>query len=371
MARVQRGLMELLRFHPTITLATSDVDGIVTMCTPALQQLLGRPVEGFSEWDIAGDVLPMDFAQGRALRREELPLARALRGEVVVDLICTLRTTAGRVVHLRCNAAPLRAPGGETQGAFCLMQDVTDEWSADLVRHKLRDRLVTTVNHGLRTPMTIILGHAELMNDAMSRGEVPETLHQSVSVINAASGKLKDLAFTVSHLVDVDEATPLDAEPCDLAFLLRESVLSHHDTAAAKGLVLRLDVAEALPATIDSALVRLAVEALMDNAIRFAPAGTQVTVSASSVRGAVEVRVADHGPGIPAADRERLVRPFERGTRTGSEDPALVPHADGLGLAFARAVCVAHGGALSLDANGVDGLVVSLGLSPASERGWA
>lgn len=354
---MERALVELLMSHSTLALVVSDVDGFITLSTPALEGMVGGPLQGLTEDAVAARVSPHDSSGRRPLQPEELPLARARRGEIVIDQIWTLQGSDGKLTYLRCNAAPLREPSGRIRGAICLVQNVTADWAAVLGQTELRDRLVTTVNHGLRTPMTIILGHAELMNDAMKVGEVPEPLCQSVTAINQASHQLADLAKTITGLVDLEGASSLHRELSDLALLVRDVGESRRDAASAAGLALRTDIDGHLEAEVDVILVRRAIGELLDNAIAFAPPRSDVTLQASALNGVVEVRVADHGPGISPHERSRLVQPFEHGTRS---DPS--ESSPGLGLAFACAVASAHGGALTLEENGSSGLVVRLGL---------
>ncbi|MBI3648980.1 MAG: sensor histidine kinase [Actinobacteria bacterium] len=82
---------------------------------------------------------------------------------------------------------------------------------------------------------------------------------------------------------------------------------------------------------------------LVENALRYSPAGAEVEVSVTSNGDAIRVRVADRGPGIPAEERERVFEAFYRGTQR-PERPG-----SGLGLAIAKAVVVAHGGRIWIE----------------------
>jgi signal transduction histidine kinase len=99
---------------------------------------------------------------------------------------------------------------------------------------------------------------------------------------------------------------------------------------------------------------------LVDNAVKFSPAGGTVVLSAAATRGGVEIAVADPGPGIPAADRARAVARFFRG------ESARNSPGSGLGLALVQAVAQLHGGNLRLGEAG-PGLIATL-LLPAREE---
>jgi len=109
-----------------------------------------------------------------------------------------------------------------------------------------------------------------------------------------------------------------------------------------KGVSLSVQVPEHLPAYGDRELTQQAVANLVDNAVKFSPAGGEVQLSASATSGGVEIVVADGGPGIPAADRERATERFFRGEMARNTPGA------GLGLALVQAVAHLHGGRLQL-----------------------
>lgn len=355
---MEQALLELLTSHSTLALAVSDAQGHLTFSTPALEAIVGWSVDDMSEKPSASRIPLYDAGGRRPLRPEEAPLARALLGEVVIDQICTLERPDGQVVHLRCNAAPLRSDEGEIRGAVCLVQDVTPEWSGLLKQTELRDRLISTVNHELRTPMAIIMGHAELLSEAATEESLSGPVRQSVEAIARASRELADITGTINGLVDLEGATHPDSGPSDLSALVQEVAAARRPLADAAGLALHVDSDEGVKAQVDVTLVRRALVALLDNAIAFAPPRTAVTLRATAWDGLVEVHVVDQGPGIPVHDRDRLVQPFERGSL---EQPSR--GSQGLGLAVAQAVAAAHGGRLILDSNQPSGLVARIRLS--------
>ena len=89
---------------------------------------------------------------------------------------------------------------------------------------------------------------------------------------------------------------------------------------------------------VDAAQIERVLVNLLENALKFSPAGSIVTVSASSVAGDVVVRVEDEGPGVPRADRELIFEPFRRGPDASDR------RGTGLGLAIARGFAEANGG---------------------------
>jgi signal transduction histidine kinase len=126
--------------------------------------------------------------------------------------------------------------------------------------------------------------------------------------------------------------------------------------AAARLITLALGGVPRAPARIDVPAVERAVTNLLDNAIRHAPAGTAVTVDVAVSVATVAVTVGDHGPGIPADAQAHVFDRFWRGAGPAHGDPGDARGGAGLGLAIARQVAEAHGGALSLRSPGPAGV---------------
>jgi signal transduction histidine kinase len=129
----------------------------------------------------------------------------------------------------------------------------------------------------------------------------------------------------------------------DLGPLLADLAELYGALAEEQGLTLRLDVPDTLPIFGDRELVQQAVANLLDNAIKFSPRGTHVRLAAYIADRKVRIAVADQGPGIPEADRERAAERFFRG------EQARNTPGSGLGLALVQAVATLHDGILTLD----------------------
>jgi two-component system OmpR family sensor kinase len=113
---------------------------------------------------------------------------------------------------------------------------------------------------------------------------------------------------------------------------------------------------EPISVMADEAMLRRMFGNLLANAIIYTPAGGEITITMALGSGSVAVKIVDTGPGIPAADRERV---FERFVRL---DPARGEGGAGLGLSIARWVAEAHGGHLDLLTIGPDGSVFSVSI---------
>lgn len=356
---MERALLDMLSQQSEgVALAVADVEGRITMTTPALRTMLGRDLESLDPEELGAFTL-RDPVDDRPLGISELPLVRACAGEVVRDEVLSLLRPDGLLLYLRCSAAPLRGEHAELQGAIALVQDVTAEWTLTAKQTELRERLVRTVNHELRTPLTKILGHCELLGEVLAEDgdSLPAHVVSSVRAIERAGRELAHLAQRVTDLADLETATQVELAPADLGALVQQEVEAVRAREVSAGIDIQVEVSEDLEVTVDGRLVRLAVRELLENAVHHAPPSSRVLVTVLGRDGHLDVTVADEGPGIPAADRERVLRPFERGR---TEDPSA--SSPGLGLAVVSAVAAAHGGAVLLEDHPPHGLLARLTL---------
>ena len=216
----------------------------------------------------------------------------------------------------RCNAAPLREDDDTVCGAVVLIQNVTMETAARAEQEELRHRLVDTVNHEFRTPLTKLVGHMEILTDLAE--QLPAPARHSVSVAHQAATELRDLIQVVSGLADLGSHAKLRLTYGNLAGLLRDVATQFAPVLAARGIVLAAEFPDRVTGTLDPEEVTRAVVELLANAAQFAPAGSQVRLGLTVVHQSVEVSVVDEGSGIAHADRDRLVQPFERGAHPAS-----------------------------------------------------
>ena len=201
--------------------------------------------------------------------------------------------------------------------------------------------LVECVNHQLRTPVAAILLHSELLID--HGHALPEDVRRSFASIRRSGHRLKDLVVAIGDLVDVACVGMNFKDTIDVSDLLGAAVASQVNRAEARGVRLVIAGDRGASCVGDASRLRRALRELLDNAVTYAPDRSTVCVAATVAGARIRIAVRDHGPGIDWADRERLVRPFERGTHPRQEAAGL-----GLGLALASAIAAGHGGQLVL-----------------------
>ena len=208
-----------------------------------------------------------------------------------------------------------------------------------------QQRFIADAAHQLRTPIAGLRTQAEIALRQDDAGELRRTLEQ----IDAATART---AHLVNQLLSLARAEPgagrLALQPLDLQALARETTMEWVPRALDRGIDLGFEESAApAPVEGDALLLRELLGNLVDNAIRYTPAGGQVTVRVASAGSAVQLEVEDNGPGIPADERERVFERFHRVLGTNTEGC-------GLGLAIVREIALSHGATVHLDA-GADG----------------
>ena len=210
-----------------------------------------------------------------------------------------------------------------------------------------RRSFMADVTHELRTPLSVIRGQAEAINDGVYP---PDAAH--LAPILDATATLDRLVEDLRTLVLTDAGNlVLHKEPTDLGALVRDTVESFRPQAETKGLAMTAEVAERLPSVeVDPARIRQVIVNLLSNAIRHTPSGGSVTVA---VTAPATVTVADTGEGISP---ELLPHVFERFAK-GPNSPG-----SGLGLAIAHDIVRAHGGRLEVVSTSGQGTTVRVSL---------
>jgi two-component system, OmpR family, sensor kinase len=201
---------------------------------------------------------------------------------------------------------------------------------------------VADAAHALRTPVTALQLQVQLLERAQSEQERA-----------AATGRLKDGLKRMTHLVEQlltlarqDPAHERADQDVELDALAAEVVGEQSVLAAAKSIDLGLVHAYALTVTGDREALRVLLSNLVDNAIRYTPAGGRVDVAVTSEDGRPVLTVEDTGPGIPPEERPRVFDRFYRAEQGGS--------GSGLGLAIVENIARRHGAHVELD-SGKDG----------------
>jgi signal transduction histidine kinase len=217
------------------------------------------------------------------------------------------------------------------------------------------------VSHDLRTPLTRLRGAAE-----MALAGPPELDRYREALADCVEEADRVLAM-LETLMDISEAESgamlLRLEPVALMDVADRAVDLYRDVADAKGLTLVLDVREGPSVRADRVRLEQAVANLVDNAVKYTPAGGAVTVSIGSDGSSALLRVTDTGPGIPPDEQPRIWDRSFRGDRSRSERGL------GLGLSLVKAIVEAHGGTVEVASVPGQGATFTVALPAAVSGG--
>jgi len=217
------------------------------------------------------------------------------------------------------------------------LAEVAEQSSVAAAREKLRNTLLASISHDLRTPLAVIAG----AGSALAEHGAALDERTRLSLARSIEGKAREMSDLVSNVLELvrlesgqvvlrrDWQTLDDLIGTALGNL--EEKLEDHKV--------ELQLAPDLPAVyVDAALIVQVFTNLFDNAAKYTPAGTRVVVSAIVDGEFLRIRVEDEGPGLPAGDPARLFDKFQR----GHPEESVV--GVGLGLAICQAIIRAHGG---------------------------
>jgi signal transduction histidine kinase len=247
----------------------------------------------------------------------------------------------------RDTGSTLRVPGTHDEIAALAgtMNDLLVRLRGALARQRA---FVADASHELRTPFAVL--HGEL-DRAGRPGRSREELSAAVASAAEEADRLTRITDDLLLLAKGDEdKLTLRPERTDIAALLAASAARAHARAETAGVTCQVSAAPGLTAVVDAGRIRQAVDNLVDNALRFAPRGTQVVLSAEIAGPSLLIEVRDSGPGFPP---EFLPYAFER-FRRPDQGRARSAGGAGLGLAIVQAIAAAHEGR-AVAANGPDG----------------
>jgi len=337
-----------------------DSDGQVVLRNPAASQLLGDLAE-----DRLEAVVPSTYGllhpDGTPVGHAEMPLARALGGERIVDADFFVRNPTvpdGRL--LQVSATPL--PDTEPPSAVVVFHDVTAE-------RRERDELASfagVVAHDLLNPLTTVEGWSEALADELSAPEPPDPdlqMHH-LDRIQRAARRMRDL---INDLLAYTTARDLKINPVpvDLTAMVEDVARGRAEASRVKGGEAPVITVGCLPAVLaEPVLLRQVVDNLLGNSVKYVAPGVrpEIDVTAHRDEHLVVLEFHDNGIGIPAGQHARVFDTFHRAHAEGYRGT-------GLGLSIVKRIVERHGGSITASDNpGTGGTTMRLTL-PAAATG--
>jgi signal transduction histidine kinase len=226
---------------------------------------------------------------------------------------------------------------------------IENAWAFEEARtaNRLKDDFLAILSHELRTPLNAMLGYTRMLKN----GSLPDEKRDTALAVMERNGTM--LAQILEDLLDVSRIVSgkmrLDVRPVDLRQVINDAMATVRPAADAKGISLaaRVDAA-ALMLNGDRDRLQQVLWNLLNNAVKFTPAGGRITVAARQRPHGIDVSVTDTGRGIASELLPHVFERFTQGdTRLGREHRGL-----GLGLSIARNIVEMHGGTISAESEG-------------------
>jgi two-component system phosphate regulon sensor histidine kinase PhoR len=260
--------------------------------------------------------------------------------EAVEESLSTAEIRTTRAVSLlpgrifQCTVAPM--PGG----AVLVLHDVSDMERLE----KTRRDFIANVSHELRTPLTSITGYTETLLESSASGDASN--REFLEVIRRNATRMTRLSEDLLKLARVESGEwKLECQNVPAETLLQEARATFHRLAEQHGKQLIIESSSPLPVVADKEAIQQVFANLIENACKYAPAGTRIILGASEQAENVEFYVRDSGPGIAAEHHKRLFERFYRVDKDRSREAG----GTGLGLAIVKHIVLNHGGSVRVE----------------------
>ena len=374
---IVRDITERTRYEEALRQSQAQLSARAT----ELETILASMAEGVVVYDLEGRIVRLNAAaerltgylgadlsarfQERATRRtflseagqpirvEDLPVARALRGETVTGVLLGKERPGSDLQWTATNAAPLVDASGRITGAVATFADMTDRKRMEEALREAdrrKDEFLAVLSHELRNPLAPIRSSLYILDHAVPTGE---RARRAMAVIGRQVGHLTRL---VDDLLDVTRIArgkiELRRERIDLGDIVRRAGEDHRSVLTARGVKLVIDVPdEAICVDGDATRLAQIIGNLLQNAGKFTGRDGQVTLALTAAGDAAEVRVRDTGIGIEPGLLAQVFEPFVQAERSLARSQGGL----GLGLALVKGLTALHGGTVRAESAGPSG----------------
>jgi two-component system nitrogen regulation sensor histidine kinase NtrY len=326
----RRRYIETLVAQLSTAVVSLDRDGIVTTANPAVASMLALPLQ-------PGDAFERACEGARLEPLGRLVADFAARGSVDTRRELVLERE-GTSIAVSAHVSALRGAQGNALGTLLMVEDLTDLLEAQ--RAAAWREVARRIAHEIKNPLTPIQLAAQRLRKKWDEGaaDLGEVVHDATATIEREVTGLKALVDEFSLYARMPAPNPL---PVDFGEVIR-SVIDLYRVHA--GITWSMSIDPALGAVrVDRDQIRRALINLIDNAVASMNGAGAIEVAARPAGGAGSVRleIADRGPGVPIAHREKLFMPYF----------STKPRGTGLGLAIVQRIVVEHGGTIRVEDN--------------------
>jgi PAS domain S-box-containing protein len=320
-----------------------DLHGNCTFVNPACLKLLGYKKESELLGKNLHELIHHTRVDGTPYPADECQICHAYlyNSKVHLEDECLWRAD-GSSFPVEYWSYPLNK-GNKTIGAVVSFLDISDRKLAEqklVVANKEMDAFVYTVSHDLRTPISAVIGYADLVKE-MCADELPA---EAIELLDTIENQGEKMALIVEDLLALATAGNIEPppEPIDVNDVL--SYVIHELGTEIKKAQSKIVTTDLPPVQVPESLLIQIFENLLGNALHYSQAkDTEIEVSGERKGHVTTYFVRDHGQGIPAEERDKVFDVFYRGTTGGSRTGS------GVGLATVQKICGLYGGLASVE----------------------
>ncbi|MFL5957811.1 MAG: ATP-binding protein [Solirubrobacterales bacterium] len=329
---------------------TSAAEGIITL-TPDGRGSFVNPraakMLGYEPSELEGRVLSGLMVEGDIRSGESDPVGNAV-----------FRRKDGSTFPVIYDSTPIQLEGGGSGGIVVTFTDITERRQVE----RMKDEFVSVVGHELRTPLTSIRGSLGLMAGGVF-GELDEQGKRMLEIAVSNTDRLVRLINDILDLERIESGrVTMQKVTCRTDQLIAQAVEAMRGQAETAGVALVTNADQVvLRADVDG--IQQTLTNLISNAIKFAPRGSEVRVTAHGIVDAALFSVSDRGRGVPADNLESI---FERFGQVDASD-SREKGGTGLGLPIARSIVEQHGGRIWVDSAAGKGATFWFTLPRSSE----
>ncbi len=324
------------------TILQSVADGIITVDTEGRTISVNRAFEkmsGMASGEAVGLPVCDTFRYGDENVDFRLALAECIEGALAGNRTgreAALVSPFGRRIAMLINSAPINDAGGRVTGVVNVLRDVSREKEVD----RMKTEIIRSVSHEFRTPLSAILGMAEMMLE----GDVEESSRRKyLSTIMGEGVRLSNMVTDLLSIARIESGKEsMKLEPVDIGALFEEVAESFSGIVKKKKAAIKLDSGGMTRLVADREKMKQLLMNLVENSLTFSDEGCEVKISAGRRDGEIEMAVSDNGWGIPEEDLPHLAERFYRG-RHGTRVKGT-----GLGLSICREIVRMHGGNMQI-----------------------